>query len=196
MQLGSGFEIQLAYAKNVVVAGSMLGLNDNYDLTPPLARFLALNEELIHAQLEATETALGNYRTHHYEDCRRKAQVLSYRFLSSAYDQPQDSKSFAKTCVESERDVRVRRLMMGNEDAMQVTFERLSVITRSEASTWWYLLWVSAYLLHATGGNGIGTGRSLEAKPYHHQGSASILLRLQPSLPDMHCLHSTSSSGS
>src|SRR4051794_16296944 len=88
MQLGSGFEIELMYGGDLRLDGTAIGLDDDYDLTPTLARFLAFNEDLVHQGLEPFQAALGNYRAHHRNECRMKASALSYRFLAFVYDQP------------------------------------------------------------------------------------------------------------
>ena len=41
VNLASGFQVELTYAKHVILDGSILGLTDDFDLTTPLARFLS-----------------------------------------------------------------------------------------------------------------------------------------------------------
>jgi len=57
LQLGSGLDIELIYDRDVQVDGGVFGLDDDYDLTPSLARFLALNRTLI----------AGRYRSYYSE---------------------------------------------------------------------------------------------------------------------------------
>lgn len=142
MELGSGFDIQLAYSKNIKVPGDVIGLNDDYDLTPTLARFLAYNRELIPGRLKFMEKTIFNYRRHHRAECRRKHQVLTYRFLSHVYDQPRDPSGLAESSIEFEQDPRVRRLMAGSGAVFEASYERLASVSRSEAATWWYIFWV------------------------------------------------------
>ncbi|KAH9178928.1 hypothetical protein EDB89DRAFT_2172217 [Lactarius sanguifluus] len=42
LQLGSGFDVKITYDKRINVDGGVIGINDDYDLTPALARFLRL----------------------------------------------------------------------------------------------------------------------------------------------------------
>ncbi|KAJ7783745.1 hypothetical protein DFH07DRAFT_788969 [Mycena maculata] len=141
LQLGSGFEIELNYAKDVKVDGDVIGLNDDYDLTPDLARFIALNQDLIPRRLEHIEETLANYRRHHRKECRWKYHVLTYRFLTHVYDRPRDSTGLAESSIRFERDLRVRQLMVGNEAVFRTAYERLEGVSRTPAATWWYLFW-------------------------------------------------------
>ncbi|KDQ63598.1 hypothetical protein JAAARDRAFT_119276 [Jaapia argillacea MUCL 33604] len=140
-QLGSGFDVQLEYAKTANVDGGVFGLNDDYDLTAPLARFLALNHELIPQRLAHLEGVLFRYRQHHRRECLTKSRVLTYRFLTRVYDRPREPSGLAETSIEFESDLRVRQLMVGNEDVFRSSFERMSYVSTSEMATWWFLFW-------------------------------------------------------
>ncbi|KAJ7487562.1 hypothetical protein B0H11DRAFT_2013877 [Mycena galericulata] len=141
LQLGSGFAIELNYAKDVKVDGDIIGLNDDYDLTPDLARFIALNQDLIPKKLEYIEETLSGYRRHHRKECRWKLHVLTYRFLTHVYDRPRDSIGLAESSIQHERDLRVRQLMIGNEAVFRTAYERLQGVSTSPTATWWYLFW-------------------------------------------------------
>ncbi|KAJ7038241.1 hypothetical protein C8F04DRAFT_998180 [Mycena alexandri] len=141
LPLGSGFEIELHYAKNVQVDGDIIGLNDDYDLTPDLARFLSLNQDLIPRRLQRIEEALHGYRRHHRKESRWKSHVLTHRFLTHVYDQPRESSGLAESSIQFERDLRVRELMVGNEAVFQTSYERLEAVSTSPTATWWYLFW-------------------------------------------------------
>lgn len=143
MQLGSGFSIELHYAKDVQVDGDIIGLNDDYDLTPDLARFIALNQDLIPRRLEYIEEVLTSYRRHHRKECRWKSHVLTYRFLTHVYDRPREPPGVAKSSIQLERDLRVRELMAGNQVVFQTAYERLEAVSSSPTTAWWYLFWVS-----------------------------------------------------
>lgn len=142
LNLGSGFEVELTYAKNVVVGGSAIGLDDDYDLTTPLARFLALNEELIPGPLTLVEDVLERYRHGLLTECQRKAETLSYRFLALVYDRPREPKGLTESSIEYENDARVRKLMLGSEDVFKITYARFSAVSTSPLATWWYIFWV------------------------------------------------------
>ena len=144
LNLGSGFDVELTYARKVVVDGSVVGLTEDYDLTPPLARFLTLNEELIPGPLTYVEDVLSRYRHTLKAECERKAESLSYRFLSFVYNRPREPKGLAQSSIEHEQDIRVRRLMMGSEDILKIAYERLQVVSTSALATWWYIFWVRA----------------------------------------------------
>ena len=126
-----------------MVDGSIIGLNDDYDLTAPLARFLTLNEELINNSLPRIETVLHRYRHRGRQECRQKADALSYRFLTAVYDKPQEPSGVTESSIEFERDLRVRTLILDSENAIQIAYDRLSAVSSSELSVWWYLFWVS-----------------------------------------------------
>jgi len=152
-------DVELTYAKNVRVDGGIIGLTDDYELTPALARFLVLNQDLIPRRLEHIEATLNGYRHYYRRECHKKANVLTYRFLTYVYDQPRDPAGLAKSSIEFERDLRVRQLMVGSEAVFEAAYERLAVVSTSEAATWWYIFWddlwrrnhdtISALELHA-----------------------------------------------
>ncbi|KAJ6604613.1 hypothetical protein DFH09DRAFT_1123281 [Mycena vulgaris] len=141
LQLGSGFDIELNYAKDVRVDGDIIGLNDDFDLTPDLARFIALNQDLIPRRLAHIEETLFNYRRHHRKECRWKSHVLTYRFLTHVFDRPRESSGLAESSIQFERDLRVRQLMVGNEAVFQTAYERLEAVSSTPTATWWYLFW-------------------------------------------------------
>jgi len=142
LQLGSGLDIELTYDRDVQVDGGVFGLDDDYDLTPSLARFLTLNQHLISARLPDIEAAIDKYRKHHKAECRWKEGVLSYRFLSFVYNQPRGPDGLAESSIASERDLRVRQKLLGSEAIFKVTYERLATVATSPAATWWYIFWV------------------------------------------------------
>ncbi|RDB29648.1 hypothetical protein Hypma_015565 [Hypsizygus marmoreus] len=141
LQLGSGFSVELRYGKKILLAGDAIGLNDDYDLTAPLARFFELNQSHIHDRLPHVEDEISSYRHHHRQVCRRKRQVLTYRFLTDVYDQPRDPDGFTESTIEFELDPRVRQLMANSGTVFKVAYERYAHVTKSEAATWWYIFW-------------------------------------------------------
>lgn len=142
IQLGSGLDVELIYDRHVRVNGEVVGLQDDYHFTSSLARFLALNQSLISDKLSHLEVTIDAYREHHRRECQMKADVLSYRFLSFVYNQPRDPTGLAESSIVSERDLRVRQLMVGSEAIFEITYKRLAAVTTTEAATWWYIFWV------------------------------------------------------
>lgn len=142
IQLGSGLDVELIYDRHVRVGGEVIGLQDDYHLTSSLARFLDLNQSLISKRLGHIEVIIDNYREHHRRECRMKAGVLSYRFLSFVYNQPRNPNGLAESSIASERDLRVRQLMVGSEAVFEITYKRLAAVNTSQAATWWYIFWV------------------------------------------------------
>ena len=142
VQLGSGFAVQLKYARDVQVSGDVIGLNDDLDLTTPLAKFLELNQHLVSPNVRRIEKILSNYRHHQRKECQWKRQVLSYRFLSFVYDRPRDLSRHCASCVEHEQDVRVRKLMVDSEPVLSAAYDRFVYVTRNKAAAWWYIFWV------------------------------------------------------
>lgn len=135
--------MELTYGKSLRVAGGVIGLNDDFDLTLPLANFLHLNEALIVRRLGDIEKTLVSYRHHHEKECRWKSRVLTYRFLYRVYDRPQDPATLASSCIDPEHDLRVRQLLTGSEPVFQAAYERFATVSSSETATWWYIFWVS-----------------------------------------------------
>ncbi|KAI0963649.1 hypothetical protein AcW1_000667 [Taiwanofungus camphoratus] len=141
VDLGSGFTVELTYAKNVKADGSLIGLTDDYDLTQPLARFFALNEQIIAERLPHVEAVLRGYRHHSRWECLWKEDTLTYRSLTSVYDQPQSAVDVAQTILKSERDLRVRELVVNNETVFEISYARFSAVSNSALATWWYIFW-------------------------------------------------------
>ncbi|THH11204.1 hypothetical protein EW145_g801 [Phellinidium pouzarii] len=77
LDLGSGFDIELTYATNVKVSKDALGLNDEWDLSPTLARFLALNQSLISKRLPFIEQVIHDFRDYHLEECYERFLVAT-----------------------------------------------------------------------------------------------------------------------
>jgi hypothetical protein len=144
LHLGSGFDVRLVYSKEIEVSGDVIGLNDDWDLTVPLARFLRMNQRLIPERLSHIEGIIQSYRNHYLDEAHAKSNVLTYRFFTNVYDTPRDPTRLAESSITHERDIRVRQLMLGCEKALQTTYDRLSAVTKTEVATWWYIFWVSA----------------------------------------------------
>jgi len=93
-------------------------------------------------RLKHVQTTLESYRIHHRKEARAKDRVLTYRFLSSVYDQPREPTVLGGSAIEFERDSRVRSLIAENEAVFQATSERLATVSTSQATRWWYIFWV------------------------------------------------------
>lgn len=130
------------YTKDVKVDRDVIGLSDDWELSPSLARFLALNHGIISKRLPIVEHAIQDFRDFHFQECVRKANVLSYRFLASIYDMPMAHDDVVKHLLREERDLRVRQLAIGNEPSFVAAFERFKAATASEATAWWFIFWV------------------------------------------------------
>ncbi|KDQ13737.1 hypothetical protein BOTBODRAFT_111078 [Botryobasidium botryosum FD-172 SS1] len=142
VELGSGFEIELVYSKHVTKEGDIIGLGGDFDLTPALARFLKLNESLIHAGVHRLRYVLDDYRQSLQAEAQAKVDVLTYGFLTDIYNRPHLSPADVRSVVmDSESDLRVRQLMLGSDEALVSTHERIQMVSRSEITTWWYIFW-------------------------------------------------------
>ncbi|EJD04096.1 uncharacterized protein FOMMEDRAFT_133444 [Fomitiporia mediterranea MF3/22] len=141
IDLGSGFDIELAYSKDIQMSGDALGYSNDCDLTPSLARFLTLNQALVVERLPIIEWTMGDFRKHYRRECRYKAQVLSYEFLTTVHDTPQGHEEFVRHVAEQEADLRVRQLILGATDAFLAGHERFERAVSSPAAAWWYVFW-------------------------------------------------------
>ncbi|KAH9950392.1 hypothetical protein B0H21DRAFT_723250 [Amylocystis lapponica] len=158
--IGSGFEVELTYAKDISIDGSAIGLNAEFDFTQLLARFFALNQQLIPNLLACLEDVLASYRRHCRRQCRWKTDTLSYHFLTDVYDRPRKATDVAEIVLKCEHDQRVRRLAVWSEVVFEITHERFLAVASSELATWWYIFWddlwrrnydtISALSKHAT----------------------------------------------
>lgn len=147
-QLGSGFELELIYAKDCRSDGSIIGVTHSYDLTAELAQFLYLNRRIIESNICALEENFRAYRVAAEVECRRKADALSYSFLLYLYNHPQSYRSAVKFVNGNEQDLRVRQLFMEEELAIQITYDRYVLVESSPIFTWWYIFWVNSSLLN------------------------------------------------
>ncbi|KAG6911998.1 hypothetical protein DXG01_000246 [Tephrocybe rancida] len=141
LQLGSGFDVELQYTKKFSVPGEAIGLNDDYDLTAPLARFLNLNHDLISERMPHIEEVIDDYRRNNRKVDRWKNRVLSYRFLSDVYDHPHDPATLTRHALEFENDPRVQRLVNNCQVQLTPAYRRWLFVSQSETRTWWYLFW-------------------------------------------------------
>ncbi|CAK5280520.1 unnamed protein product [Mycena citricolor] len=140
LQLGSGFELELNYSKRVKVGRDVIGLNDDYEMTPDLARFFSLNRTLIPSRVGYIDETIHRYRLFHQRQCKAKRHELSYRFLLDVYDHPRELDRLLE-CSMRERDLRVRQLVAANHAAFETAYTRMQAISESPVRTWWYLLW-------------------------------------------------------
>ena len=143
VQLGSGFNVQLAYTRGVQVDGTVIGLDDDFDLTPQLARFMTLNKELIQHRLPQIDSIIRDYRLRMRRNAQVKSDALTYEFLSTIYCSPMDPHHLAKEIAEQEKDLRVRQTFAEHEVGLRAAYERMTIVNRSQATAWWYLYWVN-----------------------------------------------------
>jgi hypothetical protein len=146
--------VELIYSKDVRVTGEVIGLNEDFDLTSPLAKFLEVNRQLIQGRAPYIENVLKSYQRFHRKECKWKNHVMSYRFLAHVYAQPRDPCGLPQSSIEGERDTRIRRLMLNSEDVFSSMYERFTAVSRSEAATWWYIFWVRPFFKILWGGEG------------------------------------------
>lgn len=183
----------MTYAKKVQVSGAVIGLTDDYELTQPLAHFLALNEPLIPTRLAYIEAVLHNYRHHFRKEARWKRETLSYRFLTMVYDQPRDPRGLSESAIEWEHDARVRKLMASNVNIFEITYDRLCAVGSSELATWWYIFWVSTHVVRCPVCRGrranCGVGRPVAAQLGRYRRSGETRAGLQPLLPYFHRIY-------
>jgi hypothetical protein len=133
---------ELTYAKGITASGDAIGLTDDYELSPQLARFLAINETIVDPLVSQLEHALVRYREKHWKECQAKMETMSYRFLSFVYDRPLHPAGLAESSIEYERNLILRQLMVGSEDIFKLSYDRLAAVTGSKIATWWYIFWV------------------------------------------------------
>jgi len=142
LHLGSGFDIQLKYSRSVQVAGDVIGLNEDFDLTSSLARFLEINREIIDQGLPIIENRISHYRRYHRKECQWKSRVLTYQFLTLVYDRPGAPACLGESYMECEQDHRVRQLLARSEVVFELAHKRMKAVSVSQAATWWYIFWV------------------------------------------------------
>ncbi|KAG9120764.1 hypothetical protein FRC07_003616 [Ceratobasidium sp. 392] len=139
--LASGFGITLKYSRKVVLDGTLIGLNDAFELTPQLARFLLLNKRVLDVRIPEYLAYLRAYRDYTQREMAEKAGTLSYRFLKSVYSTPAGLDAIARVIAEQEQDIRVRELAVGYQDAFEVMDERMYHAGLDTIAAWWYLFW-------------------------------------------------------
>lgn len=120
---------------------SIIGLDDDFSMTPQLSNFLLLNQPLISERLPRLLELLESYRLHARKDALWKTGTLSYRFLTSVYMESCPPEAIAQGIEGSEKDIRVRDLPLSWEDAFLATYERMQAVSRTRVATWWYIFW-------------------------------------------------------
>ena len=139
--LGSGFEIQLSYTKDIHLDADAIGIEDDMEISPILAKFLHLNRDLVEARLDLLLEGLEEYRREMRRQNKRKRTALSYQFLTRVYNWPARPAEVVKAVEQHESDLRVRDLFAANGGALQMASERMDAVCRSEITIWWYLFW-------------------------------------------------------
>jgi hypothetical protein len=199
LQLGSGFDLDIKYARDVSYSGSIFGVNDQYDLTDDLAKFLSLNHQAIQVRLPQVIRKLAEYRRHYAKEFQHKAGVLSYAFLIRVYNWPCGPSDLVKDVLKYENDLRVRQLLAGSDKVFEITYERLLAVSHTEVAAWWYIFWVMIWsqTIHLVSPDLCGdTGRSMEAQSRRDSSVAAAQYRLRSPLPNIGSLHTTSACGS
>lgn len=142
LALGSGFDIEMIYTKKIQLDADAIGLDDEMDMTPTLAKFLYLNRHLVQERLEIVQEGLEEYRAHCRHEAELKQKTLSYEFLTQVYNWPLQHLEVIKAVEKSESDLRVRNLFAASQDSLDLATQRMQVTGRSEITVWWYLFWV------------------------------------------------------
>ncbi|KAG8801762.1 hypothetical protein FRC16_011205 [Serendipita sp. 398] len=141
LPLGSGFDIELVYNKEVCLDSDGIGLDDHLDVTQTLARFLQLNQHIIQSRLPKIEEMLQEYRRECRKVAKAKNKVLSYGFLTRVYNWPLKPDEVVSTVDTHEQDLRVRDIFASNTDAVEAASQRINFASRSEVTVWWFLFW-------------------------------------------------------
>ncbi|KAF8595614.1 hypothetical protein BDV93DRAFT_501109 [Ceratobasidium sp. AG-I] len=141
VNLASGFDVALHYARDIILDASPIGLNAELELTPQLARFLLLNKSTLQAGISEYSRLLGSYRAHAHREATAKAMTLSYEFISNVYNTPASPEVISHVLAEHEPNIRVRDLAVGYGDVFLATDERMRCVSQSSVSAWWFLFW-------------------------------------------------------
>lgn len=142
LALGSGFDIRLTYSKKVQLDGTAIGLDDDFDMNPTLAKFLSFNRHLIQSRSTELSLCLQDYRRDSRKEMETKHKVLSYKFLTMVYNWPSPAKDVTSAVEENESDENVKLLFSTNQSSLDVANQRMEATGRSEVTVWWYLFWV------------------------------------------------------
>lgn len=140
-QLGSGFHVELRYGPNVAAHAPVIGLDDDFSVSPLLARFLLQNQDIVSRNSSKLEDALSDYRRHLRKMSNWKHDVLTYSFLTTVYFRPNDATAIAREVEATEKDPRVRDMVLAGQAALTSTYERIRAVTGTALATWWYLFW-------------------------------------------------------
>lgn len=150
VQLASGFEISMTYYRDVEVDGTAIGLDEEFDLTRPLALFLLMNAHLIRGRIKEFDSAVRSYRRHFRRELRHKREVMSYNFLETVYNSPQAMPELVKAILQTEKDSHLRDTVIKHEDSLATAYERLTVVSSSRVRTWWFLFWDDCWRRNAS----------------------------------------------
>jgi hypothetical protein len=189
MNLASGFQVRLDYSKDVHVDGSVIGLENDFDLTPSLAKFLMANKTAVDQGIQQFSKALDAYRSQLREEMELKEEVMGYNFLTALYDNPMEFDEVLEksgTCGKH-----VYEVLKDERESLTVALERLRDVSRDDVCTWWYLFWVRSFL-HAWSNWSLtaetGTGRFLPTKPRRDLSSRYPPSRFRSIIPFIGCV--------
>ncbi|CAG7849321.1 SubName: Full=Uncharacterized protein {ECO:0000313/EMBL:CCA70937.1} [Serendipita indica DSM 11827] len=141
LPIGSGFDVELRYNKDVHLDGDAIGLADEFHLTPTLAHFLHLNRHLIQLHQDGLERKLKAYRKECRKVAKAKQRVLTYGFLTQVYNWPLQPKQVVDVVEKEQADLRVREMFAANVRSLEAAGERMKYAGRSEITVWWFLFW-------------------------------------------------------
>jgi hypothetical protein len=141
LPLGSGFDIELTYTKDIRLDADAIGVEDDMEISSNLAKFLHLNRDLVQARLDIILTSLEEYRRESRKQNKLKQKTLSYHFLTSVYNWPLRPVEVVQAIEKHESDQRVRDLFAANGAAIKMAAQRMDTVGRSEINVWWYLFW-------------------------------------------------------
>lgn len=141
LPLGSGFDVELTYTKDIKLDGDAIGIEHDMDLNSTLAKFLHLNRDLVQTRLDNLLTSLEDYRRETRRQIKLKQRTLSYRFLTQVYNWPLRPTEVVRVVEQYESDLRVRDLFAANEASLAMATQRMDAVGRSEITLWWFLFW-------------------------------------------------------
>ena len=121
--------------------GKAYGIEDDYLLTPVVARLLKLNRPLIESRISPLKEFLSYHQKHYAEQARRKEGTLSYSFLLNICgEEGLSSKALEAELHSTEQNENVRHLLDLYPAAVMATQERLICVNRSRITQRWFLV--------------------------------------------------------
>lgn len=145
--MNPGFKITVSYVDTQspnerVVGHDVLGITDDFQMTPQLKKLFSDNKETVHIGLAEIQKLMKEYRQYYRDEAKWKEETLSYEFFINVYDNPSiPLESLPALLITTEENQLIQSLPESEYPSLIYLYERMRVVNLSRVHQWWYLFW-------------------------------------------------------